>query len=62
MASTGTIIEWHVQTWNSDGALVNSYRVLETRPGAKELKKFLESKFDRVSIVPAPKVRKARTT
>jgi hypothetical protein len=61
MASKIAVFEWHVQTWNTDGALVNSYRVLETGPGAKELKRFLEGKFDRVSVVAAPKVRTPRT-
>lgn len=59
--AAGATSEWQVTTWNSDGTLANSYRVLETKPGAKALKKFLEEKFDRVSIVPVPKERKPRS-
>lgn len=42
-----------VQTWDGDGALVNSYEVaIETAAELRELRKFLLSKFSHVVIAP----------
>lgn len=49
------VIEWRVQTWTADGALSNSYNVLETTTGVAQLKRFLEKTFPKVAIVPTPK-------